>query len=97
MIIDINCKYIEKQSPWEYILVNKYLEKNKIIVNKNFKNLLFSNTWDFNVQCVFLIISKIILCKNIINENNNYDIFINYKFKDLWLELFEIFDLNLIT
>ena len=97
IILDINCKYIEKQSPYENIsLVNKYLEKNKIIVeNKNFIKtfLFFSNTWDFNVQCVFLeLFPKIILCKNIINENNNYDIFINYKFKDLWLELFEIFE-----
>lgn len=88
--------YIKKQS---YVPQNEDISIT--VNNTKYEKICFyiDNSWSFNYQCQFLeLFPMIILAKQIIN-NNNYnskqiDFFLNYKFKDMYEELFEIFNID---
>jgi len=97
IIVDNNGLYIKDQSPFDNLDSNKVFNK---IINKDFYKKCFyvSHTWDLNIQCQFTeLFPKIIIIKDMINNNTNdfYDIFINIKYKDLWFELFDLFDIDI--
>tara|TARA_B100000674_G_C37865648_1_gene926985 strand:- start:241 stop:1248 length:1008 start_codon:yes stop_codon:yes gene_type:complete len=98
VLLDSNGNYFN-QSPFENI---DKIKKNfkKILINPTYtKNCLYlSNPWDFNIHHVlFDLFPLIIECKKILIENNykDFDIFINFKFKNLWEELFLLFEIDL--
>lgn len=95
-LFDKNGNYINSQS---YVFPNEYISIN--IDNINSEKICFyiDNSWSFNHHCQFMeLFPMMILCKIILN-NNNYenekiDFFMNYNFKNIYEELFDIFDIN---
>ena len=96
-IFDKNGKYINNQT------YNENLDGENISAHnsENFNKICFylNNIWSFNYHCQFMeLFPMIIIIKLLLmNENNNYDkidILFNNNYKDSYIEIFKIFNID---
>jgi hypothetical protein len=86
-----NQTYVQQEQNISIIPINQ-LNYNKIC-------FYIDHSWSYNHHCQFIeLMPTLILCKKIINDNKyditKIDFIINYIYKDIYNELFEIFNID---